>query len=114
MNPADPESISIARLILAFSVVFALLVGLGFGLKYIKTRGLTLPGMIPRTAQRLQIMESLPLDVQRRLVIVRCDDAEHLLLLGHDRDIVVDIHLKENRSSSGSKVPYDDLQKTTL
>lgn len=104
MNPADPESISVIRLVLAFSVVFALLVGLGFTLKYIKTRGFPLPGTSPRTAQRLQIMESLPLDVQRRLVIVRCDDAEHLLLLGRDQDIVVGNHLKENRSLSGSKV----------
>src|SRR5271168_1070601 len=98
----DPETVTWLRLVLAFSVVFALLAGLGFGLKYIKTRGLTLPGFNARgtTTARLQIMESLPLDIQRRLVIVRCDGTEHLLLLGHEGDIVVDTRLKENQLSS--------------
>ena len=39
--------------------------------------------------QRLEIIETLPLDPRRRLVLVRHDDKEHLLLLGINGDIVV-------------------------
>ena len=39
----------------------------------------------PRTERRLEIVESLPLDPARRLVLVRLDGAERLLLLGEGR-----------------------------
>jgi flagellar biogenesis protein FliO len=98
MTGAEPTWI---RLVLACSVVCALLAALGLGLKYIKTRGLVIPGLGASPGQtRLQIVESLPLDMQRRLVIVRCDGAEHLLLLGKEKDIVVDTHLDANQLSS--------------
>jgi flagellar protein FliO/FliZ len=35
--------------------------------------------------RRLALVESLMLDPQRRLVLVRCDGREHLLLLGEGR-----------------------------
>lgn len=98
---ADAETVSWLRLVLAFSVVFALLAALGLILKYIKTRGFVIPGLSqPPGNARLQIVESLALDVQRRLVIVRCDAAEHLILLGPERDTVVDTHLDANQLSS--------------
>lgn len=99
---ADNESISILRLVLAFTVVLGLLGALAFGLKYIKTRGLVIPGLNPSQTPtaRLQIVESLALDMKRRMVIVRCDATEHLLLLGDNRDTVVDIRLNENQLSS--------------
>lgn len=34
------------------------------------------------SARRLAIVEVMPLDPRRRLLLVRCDDVEHLLLLG--------------------------------
>ena len=39
----------------------------------------------PRDERRLTIVESLPLDPARRLVLVRLDGAERLLLLGEGR-----------------------------
>ncbi len=35
--------------------------------------------------KRLAVVESLMLDPQRRLVLVRCDGREHLLILGEGR-----------------------------
>ena len=35
--------------------------------------------------KRLAVVESLMLDPQRRLVLVRCDGKEHLLMLGEGR-----------------------------
>ncbi|HUK60768.1 MAG TPA: flagellar biosynthetic protein FliO [Stellaceae bacterium] len=40
--------------------------------------------------RRLAIVEVLPLDAKRRLVLVKRDDAEHLVLLGMNGDIVVE------------------------
>ncbi len=39
----------------------------------------------PQTDRRLQVIESLNLDAQRRLVLVRLDREERLILLGEGR-----------------------------
>ena len=39
----------------------------------------------PKTTRRLAVVESLVLDPSRRLVVVRFDDRERLLLLGEGR-----------------------------
>ncbi len=41
-------------------------------------------GAEPGAARRLAVLETLPLDARRKLVLIRRDDAEHLLLLGTD------------------------------
>jgi flagellar protein FliO/FliZ len=48
------------------------------------------PGSMARPAagRRLAIVESLPLDARHRLVLVRRDDREHLLLLGAAETVV--------------------------
>ncbi|NBC32883.1 MAG: hypothetical protein GVY13_09440 [Alphaproteobacteria bacterium] len=40
--------------------------------------------------KRLAVVESLALDAKRRLVLVRRDGVEHLLLLGAQSDVVVE------------------------
>jgi flagellar protein FliO/FliZ len=40
--------------------------------------------------RRLAIVEVLPLDTKRRLVLLRRDGAEHLVLLGLSGDIVIE------------------------
>ena len=40
--------------------------------------------------RRLDVIEILPLDAKRRLVLVRRDDIEHLLLLGPGSDLIVE------------------------
>lgn len=41
-------------------------------------------------ARRLAVVESLQLDPRRRLVLVRRDDTEFLLLLGADGNLLID------------------------
>ena len=41
-------------------------------------------------ARRLSVIESIALDPKRRLVLVRRDQVEHLLLLGPSNDLVVE------------------------
>ncbi|MCR9220686.1 MAG: flagellar biosynthetic protein FliO [Alphaproteobacteria bacterium] len=44
----------------------------------------------PGAGRRLEVIEVLPLDARRRLVMVRRDDRAHLLLLGMQDDRVVE------------------------
>jgi flagellar protein FliO/FliZ len=69
---------------------FALAVTLGLvGLAAVAARRFGPEWMVrlqrPRTERRLAIVESLPLDPARRLVLVRLDATERLLLLGEGR-----------------------------
>ena len=102
MTNADMESISWIRIVLAFAAVAALLAFFGFALKYFKMRGFAMPGAVAGT-RRLQLVETLLLDARRRLVIVRCDTAEHLLLLGINEDIVVETNLAKTPVSLQTK-----------
>ena len=88
MNPAEPDQFSFLRVIMAFGIVAGLMGLMGYGLKYISTRGIKWPSKTP-VAKRLELVETLAIDVRRRLVIVRCDGREHLLLLGANQDLVV-------------------------
>lgn len=40
--------------------------------------------------KRLGIVEVAPLDTKRRLVLIKRDDTEHLIILGHDGETVVE------------------------
>ena len=70
-------------------MVFALAVTLGLiGLAAVAARKFA-PGALLRLRttreRRLKVVESLLLDPARRLGIVRCDDQEHVMLLGEGR-----------------------------
>jgi flagellar protein FliO/FliZ len=70
--------------------VFALVITLGLvGIVAVLARRFGPEWMVrfqrPRSERRLAIVESLHLDPQRRLVLVRLDDRERLLLLGEGR-----------------------------
>lgn len=73
---------------MALTLVLALFLLLAIGLKRIGTQGLgVLRGKGPR---RLGIVEVQPVDTRRRLVLVRRDGVEHLILLGIEGDLVVE------------------------
>ncbi len=44
--------------------------------------------------RRLSVVETSPLDGRRRLVLVRRDDTEHLLVLSPNREIVIESGIK--------------------
>ncbi|NQV81402.1 MAG: FliO/MopB family protein [Alphaproteobacteria bacterium] len=82
------------------ALVFVL--GLIAGIAYLAKRfGFTPRATLPRAAarggrrsskgRRLGIVEVLPVDAKRRLILIRRDDKEHLILLGADRDTVVEV-----------------------
>jgi flagellar biogenesis protein FliO len=75
------------RAVLSLLLVFGLIAGAGLLVRRFGGRVATLGRRSgPR---RLALMEQLILDNRRRLVLVRQDSAEHLLLLGPGGDLLV-------------------------
>ncbi|MBI1188629.1 MAG: hypothetical protein GC206_15070 [Alphaproteobacteria bacterium] len=72
--------------------LFALLATLALiGLAFLVARRLGMVGGVRQGAdRRLRVVESLMLDPRRKLLLVRCDDREHLLLVGPGGDRKLD------------------------
>ncbi|MEH6526390.1 MAG: flagellar biosynthetic protein FliO [Sneathiella sp.] len=51
----------------------------------------------PGSPKRLSISDVMSVDAKRRLVLVRRDDQEHLLLLGPERDLVVEQNIPTSK-----------------
>ncbi|OLP61391.1 hypothetical protein BJF93_00110 [Xaviernesmea oryzae] len=93
-----------SRFIFAIAMVglaLGALVGVLWLLKNRTAGGLLLRPTRLRT-QRLTVLDSTVIDAKRRLVLVRRDDVEHLLLIGGPADLVVEtrIGLETDRQSS--------------
>lgn len=55
--------------------------------------------VMPLSRRRLKVVETLPLDPRRKLAIIRCDDREHLLILGTNTETVIESGLKAPQDS---------------
>jgi flagellar protein FliO/FliZ len=73
-----------ARAVFALMATLALILAAAYGARRL---GMLRPG--GQGTKRLQVSESLMLDPRRRLIIARCDDREHLILLSPAGDVVV-------------------------
>jgi len=83
-------------------VLMAILGAIGF-LAYAVQRGWilqNLTGLTPqsRTDRRLSVSETLTIDPRRRVVIVKSDEMEHVILLGMERETLLS-------SQSAKKTP---------
>ena len=89
------DLLDIARTVFALIATLALIVGVAYGARRL--------GMLQSGAngpKRMRITETLLLDPRRRMVIVRVDEREHVLLLGPGGDLVVgDTAAKETASA---------------
>jgi hypothetical protein len=54
---------------------------------------------------RLAVMDATPVDAHRRLVLVRRDDVEHLILIGGPTDLVVEQNIKLSVQSQPRQAP---------
>jgi hypothetical protein len=86
------ESTLIVRFVVAFVIVLAL-IGLTFWL--IRRFGTTRVGAAAQRGRqpRLAVIDAAPVDGRRRLVLVRRDNVEHLLMIGGPSDIVVEMNI---------------------
>lgn len=85
---------SIAALVLVLGMILGVLWLL---------RRFGVPGMVParNTVRRLALVETIALDSRRRLVLVRRDGREHLLLLGATGDLLVEGNIETVRDDPG-------------
>lgn len=56
---------------------------------------------------RLEVVETLPIDGRQRLLLIRRDDQEHLLLMGPERSIVVEAGICLTKQSDGADRPLE-------
>jgi len=54
---------------------------------------------------RLEVVESLPVDGRQRLLLVRRDDREHLILIGPERSTVVETGIRLSRQADETSKP---------
>lgn len=71
------EFVGLGRFLLSFMVVLGLI-----GLLAVLTRKFGARGMLvrPKEEARLEVLESLPLDARARLILIRRDGVQHLLV----------------------------------
>lgn len=74
------------RLVLALVFVLALMGGLSIVLKRLGFQG----SGVASSKRRLKIVESLGIDSRRRLMIVQCDDRQHLVICGPEGETVIE------------------------
>lgn len=80
------ETVGLERIVVGFAVVLGLLAVLAWALRRFEgLRSLA----VPLAGARLALVESRWLDNRTRLVLVRWDDREHLLLLSGPTALVV-------------------------
>ncbi|PWC33240.1 flagellar biosynthetic protein FliO [Azospirillum sp. TSO35-2] len=80
------------RFLMALLFVVALIMVVAWVLRRIGMAG-GMPGKAARgraRQRRLSVVEALPIDAKRRLLLVRRDDREHLILLSANGDLLVD------------------------
>lgn len=97
---------------LRFAAALVLVLGL-IGATAWAVRRLGLAGHLPIAAgraRRLGVVEAAPLDTKLRLVLVRRDAAEHLLVLGPEGAVVVERGIEAPAPAPAVAKPAKDAQ----
>ncbi|WP_413205282.1 FliO/MopB family protein [Rhodospirillum sp. A1_3_36] len=90
---------------LRFMLALVFVLGLLFALAYVLKR-FAAPGMVRnRSAKRIKVLETLAVDPKRRLVLVRRDNVEHLLLVGGSTDLLVESGLPAREEDDAERGP---------
>lgn len=85
----------LARFAAALIFVLALMGGLSLVMRrFSQNHPLTLP-----QKRRLKILEVLPLDSRRRLVLLKRDDREHLVILGANGETLIESGIESKQDS---------------
>ncbi len=100
-------------------IVFALLGVLGaiaLAALAAKKAGLAQSGFSLARKKRLMLVESLTLDARRRLAIIRCDDKEHLIILGSTGETIVETGMAAVEPEAGelAQEPLEGVSAQTF
>lgn len=85
--------------VISLLFVIALILGMALLIKKFALPNSPNNPLFKRNKQkRLEIIEQLPMDHKSRLVLIRRDDKEHLLMLGQSGDLVVESNIPAKQS----------------
>ncbi|MCK5423768.1 MAG: flagellar biosynthetic protein FliO [Emcibacter sp.] len=82
------------QFVMALLFVLALILLFAYGAKRFGLMARVTVNSTKTRDKRLNIVEILPIDARRKLMIIRRDDVEHLIMLGLDRDLVIEKNIK--------------------
>jgi flagellar protein FliO/FliZ len=86
------DNIDFARFIFAFFFVIGLIGVMGFLLKRYAGANKWMGGS-EQDSDRIRVIQTRYLDPKRRLVLIRRDDKEHLILLSEGRETVIESNI---------------------
>lgn len=78
------------QFIFALGFVILLLLAFAYGAKRFGFIARVTLGKDGAREKRLNIVEILPVDAKRRLILIRRDDKEHLIMLGVESDLLIE------------------------
>jgi flagellar protein FliO/FliZ len=102
------EPLQFGRYVAALIIVIGLMVLLSHGLKLLSHNQKIIPGLKKR---RLQILETLPLDQRNRILLIRRDDKEHLVLIGAQQHCVIETNIPHREGCSDSLISQEPLNE---
>lgn len=82
--------------------LMAVIAMIGLGALAAQKSGLVAMRAAGRRRRRLSLIETLPLDAKRRLMIIRCDDRDHLIVIGAAGETVIERNLEPAAASAQS------------
>ena len=102
------------RFLLALLFVLGLLGGLALLARKFGLSGPALTRFGPRGDARLEVVQAVPVDARRRLVLVRRDNVEHLIMLGVNQDLLIESNIKADKAlASNSQGGHSASNETT-
>jgi flagellar protein FliO/FliZ len=93
-----------ARAIVALGLVLALIMLTVWLMRRFGNGGIASGASGRNRQQRLSVLDSAPVDARRRLVLIRRDNLEHLLLIGGPTDVVVEANIMRGAMPSQSRM----------
>jgi len=78
------------QFIIALLIVIMLIVSLAYGAKKLGLTARVTINSPQADSRRLNVVEILNIDTKRRLMIIRRDDTEHLIMTGPEKDLVIE------------------------
>jgi len=95
--------------IISLLFVIALILGLALLIKkYALPNSPNNPLFKKNKLRRLEIIDQLPLDHKSKLVLIRRDDTEHLLMLGQSGDLMIERNITPRQKNEQSKQQSDE------
>lgn len=93
-------SATIIQFVFALGFVIILLLLFAYGAKKLGFIARVTIDQDGPSKKRLNIVEIMPVDAKRRLLLIRRDDKEHLIMLGTERDLLIEQGIARDQSSA--------------